>query len=120
MLIVDSVSKIFGGLQALIDVCFTVPEGLITSIIGPNGAGKTTLFNCISGTEALTKGSIKFKGKEIGGWPAYRIANAGIGRTFQNPQLFRNLHHNPTTRNHNKCPSNNPGPLVRAQPAEHH
>jgi branched-chain amino acid transport system ATP-binding protein len=91
MLTVRNIRKYFGGLPALGDVSFEVPQGSITSLIGPNGAGKTTLFNVISGALQPTQGTIIFKGFEVTGWPAYRIASAGMSRTFQNVQLFMHL-----------------------------
>jgi len=91
MLVVQDITKYFGGLSALDGVSFEVPQGTITSLIGPNGAGKTTLFNTISGLLRPTSGIIIFKGIAITGWSPYRIARIGMGRTFQNVQLFVNL-----------------------------
>ena len=91
MLTVRNITKYFGGLPALGGVSFEVPQGSITSLIGPNGAGKTTLFNVISGVLPPTQGTIIFKGLEVTGWPSYRIASAGMSRTFQNVQLFMHL-----------------------------
>ncbi len=62
MLVVQDITKYFGGLSALDGVSFEVPQGTITSLIGPNGAGKTTLFNTISGLLRPTSGIIIFKG----------------------------------------------------------
>jgi branched-chain amino acid transport system ATP-binding protein len=81
----------FGGLVAVNDVNLTVERGMIQALIGPNGAGKSTLFNLITGIYSPTSGSIIFKGKTIGGTPAFKIAAAGIGRTFQNIRLFNEL-----------------------------
>lgn len=61
------------------------------ALIGPNGAGKTTMFNLISGTHALEKGQVLFEGKPISGLSPYRIAAAGVVRTFQNLQIFGNM-----------------------------
>jgi branched-chain amino acid transport system ATP-binding protein len=91
MLSVRNIRKYFGGLPALSGVSFDVPQGSVTSLIGPNGAGKTTLFNVISGVLQPTQGAIIFKGLEVTGWPSYRIASAGMSRTFQNVQLFMHL-----------------------------
>jgi branched-chain amino acid transport system ATP-binding protein len=91
MLTVRNIRKYFGGLPALSGVSFEVPQGSITSLIGPNGAGKTTLFNVISGVLQPTQGAIIFKGLEVTGWTSYRIAGAGMSRTFQNVQLFMHL-----------------------------
>lgn len=91
MLTVNNLSMSFGGIQALAEVSFEVDKGEILSIIGPNGAGKTTVFNCISGFYKPTKGSIFFKGENITYLKPFRIAQKGIGRTFQNIALFRGM-----------------------------
>ncbi len=83
LLRVDHVTKQFGGLTAVKDVSFELPEGLILGIIGPNGAGKTTLFNCINGVYPPTRGQILFRGKRLNGLPTYRIARLGLARTHQ-------------------------------------
>jgi branched-chain amino acid transport system ATP-binding protein len=80
---VQNVTKRFGGLQALTDVTFELPEGQILGLLGPNGAGKTTLFNVINGVYAPEGGRITFRGKEITGWPPYRVAHSGLARTHQ-------------------------------------
>jgi branched-chain amino acid transport system ATP-binding protein len=81
----------FGGLQALTDVSLTLPEGGLLGLIGPNGAGKTTVFNLVSGVYRPLAGKIIFAGQEITGWPSYRIMAAGLGRTFQNIRLFKDM-----------------------------
>jgi branched-chain amino acid transport system ATP-binding protein len=88
---VESVSKRFGGLQALESVSFAIAAGEVHGLIGPNGAGKTTLFNVLSGVYAPDAGRFSFAGRDITGLPAHRIAAAGIARTFQNIRLFGNL-----------------------------
>jgi len=80
---VRNVTKRFGGLQALTDVTFELPGGQILGLLGPNGAGKTTLFNVINGVYAPEAGHITFRGKEITGWPPYRVAQSGLARTHQ-------------------------------------
>jgi branched-chain amino acid transport system ATP-binding protein len=89
LLSLQGVDKIFGGLRALKQVSFDVPEKAIFGLIGPNGAGKTTLFNVITGVYTPDGGSIRFEGQSIGGESPARIANRGIARTFQNIRLFR-------------------------------
>ena len=91
MLAIHDIHKNFGGLVAVDDPSFAVVEGSVTSLIGPNGAGKTTLFNIVSGLSRPDAGTVQFKGSDITGWSAQRIARAGIGRTFQNVRLFQNL-----------------------------
>ena len=86
-----SVRKEFGGLIAVNDVDFTVPRGAIVSLIGPNGAGKTTFFNMLTGVYKPTAGRVVFDGEDVGGKPPHAITNRGIGRTFQNIRLFKEM-----------------------------
>lgn len=88
---IESLSISFGGLKALSDISFEVPEGSIFAIIGPNGAGKTTLFNCVNGIYRADRGRILFREKEIQGKKPNRIARLGIARTFQNIELFSHM-----------------------------
>lgn len=78
----------FGGIVALDGVSFDVPENKICGLIGPNGAGKTTLFNCLSRLYIPNEGDITFDGETILNAAPHRIAEMGIGRTFQNLALF--------------------------------
>ena len=71
---IEGVGKRFGGLQALADVTFDLPEGQILGLIGPNGAGKTTLFNCINGVYEPNEGRILFRSEDITGKTTYRMA----------------------------------------------
>ncbi len=101
ILAVDRLSVQFGGITALSEVSFAVEPNSITAIIGPNGAGKTTLFNCITGFYQATSGKIEFHdGAKLhdicaalktwfGG--SHSVAALGIGRTFQNIRLFREM-----------------------------
>ncbi len=82
------VTKRFGGLVALRDVSFNLAPGEIVGLIGPNGAGKTTLVNVITGTQRCDEGTVSFEGARVDRLAAYRIARAGIGRTFQIVQPF--------------------------------
>jgi branched-chain amino acid transport system permease protein len=91
MLQVEAVSRSFGSLKAVSDVSFAVPAGSITALIGPNGAGKTTLFNLICGYQPVDSGSVKFRGRAIEQLLPNQIAELGVGRTFQNLQLFDNM-----------------------------
>ena len=81
----------FGGLKAVSALNLHVPEGALHGLIGPNGAGKTTVFNLITGIYQPTEGDIFFGGSSIIGMSPTRIAQAGIGRTFQNIRLFGGL-----------------------------
>ena len=81
----------FGGVKAASDVSLHAPSGKVTSLIGPNGAGKTTLLNMLSGFYRPDAGSIAIGGREIAGEPAWRIARAGIARTYQTTQLFGSM-----------------------------
>jgi branched-chain amino acid transport system ATP-binding protein len=80
---VQEVTKAFGGIIAVNRVSLDVNEGEIVGIIGPNGSGKTTLINCITGFIKMTSGKIFFRGKNITGKPAHKIADMGVTRTFQ-------------------------------------
>jgi len=80
----------FGGIRAVDGISFSVDSGSIFTIIGPNGAGKTTIFNLISGILQPSGGRILFDGRDITRMPAHRVARLGIGRTFQNIELFDN------------------------------
>jgi branched-chain amino acid transport system permease protein len=91
VLTVDGVSKQFRGLKALVDVSLTVAPGEIRGIVGPNGSGKTTLFNVISGFYKPSSGRVLLGDRVISGGRPYRLAQAGIARTFQNLRLFRDL-----------------------------
>jgi branched-chain amino acid transport system ATP-binding protein len=82
------VTKQFGGLTAVNDVTFSIPERSIVSIIGPNGAGKTTFFNMLTGLYKPTTGRIAFEGKDITGGRPDKIQALGMARTFQNIRLF--------------------------------
>ena len=88
---VRDVSVRFGGIVALDKVSFTIAEQELLGLIGPNGAGKTTLFNCFSRLYTPVSGDIVFEGRSILDRPPHRIADIGIGRTFQNLALFRTM-----------------------------
>jgi len=91
LLEVQGLTKHFGGVAAVRDVGFAVPEGTIFALIGPNGAGKTTVFNLITGMLQPDSGSISFLGKPLNRLKPYQVAAAGITRTFQNLQLFGDM-----------------------------
>jgi branched-chain amino acid transport system ATP-binding protein len=78
----------FGGLVAVDDVSFTVPEQSVVSLIGPNGAGKTTFFNVLTGLYQPTSGRVFLDGRDVTSQPPHKIASVGLARTFQNIRLF--------------------------------
>ncbi len=88
---VKDLTMVFGGLTALGNVSFEVARGSITAVIGPNGAGKTTLFNCITGIYKPHSGDIIFKDQSLVGKRPHQIAALGVGRTFQNIELFSKM-----------------------------
>jgi branched-chain amino acid transport system ATP-binding protein len=88
---VHDISLSFGGIKALQHVDFKVHEGEIFAVIGPNGAGKTSLINSINGFYHPQQGSIIYEGQNITKQPAYKRAQLGISRTFQNIALYTNM-----------------------------
>ena len=87
----QGITKQFGGLTAVNDVSFAVPERSIVSIIGPNGAGKTTFFNMLTGFYKPTLGRIVFEGRNVTGGRPDVIMKLGMARTFQNIRLFSTM-----------------------------
>jgi branched-chain amino acid transport system ATP-binding protein len=90
-LIGRGLTKRYAGLVANDSVDIDVNPGEIVGLIGPNGAGKTTLFNCLTGAQKLTAGTITLNGKDVSNLPASERARLGMARTFQQAQLFRHL-----------------------------
>lgn len=91
LLAIRNMTVRFGGLVAVNDVSLLVEKGKIAGLIGPNGAGKTTLLNLVSGFFRPTKGQLIFRGRDITRFSASHRAGLGIGRTFQQPQLFNEM-----------------------------
>ncbi|MCH7472100.1 ABC transporter ATP-binding protein [bacterium] len=91
MLEVDRISVVFSGLVAVKELSFTVKPGQILGLIGPNGAGKTTVFNAVLGVYPPTSGEVKLNGRKISHLSTHRICRLGVGRTFQNIRLFKNM-----------------------------
>jgi branched-chain amino acid transport system ATP-binding protein len=91
LLEIDNISVVFGGLAAVKDLSFSVPPGKIVGLIGPNGAGKTTVFNAILGVFPPTSGAVRLEGQRIDQLATHRISRLGVGRTFQNIRLFKNM-----------------------------
>jgi branched-chain amino acid transport system ATP-binding protein len=87
----EALRKEFGGLVAVNSIDFTIERGSIVSLIGPNGAGKTTFFNMITGVYKPTSGRVVFDGGDVTGRPPHQVTQRGIGRTFQNIRLFKEM-----------------------------
>ena len=88
---IAGLDKNFDGVQALTSFSCSVGRGEILGLIGPNGAGKTTLFNVVTGFIPAERGEVSFRGRNLTGRPAHRIARMGLARTFQNLRLIRRL-----------------------------
>lgn len=84
----DHITIKFGGLVAVDDVSFTIPDRGIVSLIGPNGAGKTTFFNVLTGLYQPTRGHVMLGERDVTAMPPHKIASLGLARTFQNIRLF--------------------------------
>ncbi|HGJ3036979.1 TPA: ABC transporter ATP-binding protein [Streptococcus pneumoniae] len=91
LLEVKQLTKHFGGLTAVGDVTLELNEGELVGLIGPNGAGKTTLFNLLTGVYEPSEGTVTLDGRLLNGKSPYKIASLGLGRTFQNIRLFKDL-----------------------------
>jgi branched-chain amino acid transport system ATP-binding protein len=91
LLVINGLTRRFGGVTAVDALDLVVASGELVSIIGPNGAGKTTLFNLVTGLEFPDSGGVAFAGRPIAGLAAERIAALGIARTFQHGRVFGNL-----------------------------
>ncbi|WP_420611779.1 branched-chain amino acid ABC transporter ATP-binding protein/permease [Candidatus Spongiisocius sp.] len=88
---VEGVRKTYGGLVAISDLTFEVPEGSVFGIVGPNGAGKSTLLSVMSGGDESDRGKIRILGQDMTGWKQTDIAREGVARTYQTVQLFEDL-----------------------------
>ena len=88
---IDDLSKAFAGLHAVQDVTVRLEEHEFLGVIGPNGAGKTTLFSMLAGEQVPTSGRVVFDGQDVTGWPAHRVADAGLVRTFQLMRPFGSM-----------------------------
>jgi branched-chain amino acid transport system permease protein len=91
LLVVEHLSRSFGGLKAVSEVSFSVTEGEILGIIGPNGAGKTTLFNVLNGVLSADEGSAQLAGRQMLGRKTFEVCRMGVGRTFQVVRSFTRL-----------------------------
>jgi branched-chain amino acid transport system ATP-binding protein len=91
MLTVENLDVFYGDAQALDGVTLEVAEGAIVAIVGANGAGKTSLIRTIGGMIRPQRGQIRFRGKDIAGWPSYRVCDLGIGQVAEGRQIFPSL-----------------------------
>ncbi len=89
LLVLDSLTKEFGGLTAVDDLSFAVSEGEILGFIGPNGAGKSTTFNCVTGVHHPTAGTVYYRGEDVTGVSTHRMVKRGLARTFQSFRPLR-------------------------------
>lgn len=96
LLVIDRLTKEFGGLTAVDRLSFCIRQQEILGFIGPNGAGKSTVFNCVTGVHAPTSGTVWLDGQEVTGKPPHEMVKLGLGRTFQN---FRPLEDRPVVDN---------------------
>ena len=85
----DNLVRRFGGLAAVGGVSLSLSRGCLHAVIGPNGAGKSTLVNLLSGELPPSEGRLHVAGQDVTGWPAWRIARAGVGRSFQRTNVLR-------------------------------
>jgi branched-chain amino acid transport system ATP-binding protein len=91
MLHVENLDVFHGDAQALDGVSLSVDEGAIVAIVGSNGAGKTSLIRTIAGMHRPARGSIRFRGTDIAGWPSHRVCDLGIGQVAEGRQIFPSL-----------------------------
>lgn len=91
VLVVNGLTRQFGGLTAVKDLDMTVRRGTIHTLIGPNGAGKTTAVNCITGFDMPTGGQVWFNGRDVTRTPNYQRVKQGMSRTYQHVRMFSTL-----------------------------
>src|SRR5919204_5140511 len=91
MLSVQNIDVFHGDAQALDGVSLDVEEGAIVAIVGANGAGKTSLIRTIAGMNHPARGAIRYRGRDIAGWPSYKVCNLGIGQVAEGRQVFPTL-----------------------------
>lgn len=91
VLVIEDLTVSFDGFKAVSDLNFYLDANEVHVVIGPNGAGKTTVLDLICGKTKATSGTIKFKDTELTKLKEYEIVRAGVGRKFQNPNIYENL-----------------------------
>jgi branched-chain amino acid transport system ATP-binding protein len=91
MLSVETIDVFYGDAQALDGVSLEVEEGAIVAIVGANGAGKTSLIRTIAGMNRPARGAIRYRGRDIAGWPSHKVCNLGIGQVAEGRQVFPTL-----------------------------
>src|SRR3954452_11374828 len=91
MLSVENIDVFYGDAQALDGVSLEVEQGAIVAIVGANGAGKTSLIRTIAGMNRPARGAIRYRGKDIAGWPSHKVCNFGIGQVAEGRQVFPTL-----------------------------
>ncbi|WP_257299120.1 ABC transporter ATP-binding protein [Haloarchaeobius sp. FL176] len=89
LLVIENLTKRFGGLTAVDDLSFAVEEGEILGFIGPNGAGKSTTFDCVTGTYRPTSGTVWYRGEDVTGVATHQLVGRGLARTFQSFRPLR-------------------------------
>jgi branched-chain amino acid transport system ATP-binding protein len=117
VLVVQDLTKHFGGLAAVEGLSFEVNEAEILGLIGPNGAGKSTVFNLIKAYLKPTRGSIRFQDRDITGLPTHKIARLGVVRTFQETNLYADLTvlQNVLIAHHLRCRASDWGQFFRSR-----
>ena len=91
MLCVENIDVFYGDAQALDGVSLEVEEGAIVAIVGANGAGKTSLIHTIAGMNRPARGMIRYRGRDIAGWPSHKVCDLGIGQVAEGRQVFPTL-----------------------------
>jgi branched-chain amino acid transport system ATP-binding protein len=91
MLAIENIDVFYGDAQALDGVSLTVEEGAIVAIVGANGAGKTSLIRTIAGMNRPAHGAIRYRGRDIAGWPSHKVCDLGIGQVAEGRQVFPTL-----------------------------
>ena len=87
----SNLGKTFGGVEAVRDIDFSLAEGELRCLIGPNGAGKSTFFKLLTGQIEPTRGSVRYRGRNITGWTSSQITRLGVGIKMQVPSVFDGL-----------------------------